>query len=85
MTNEVPIGSLTGHIMFSCKGCGATDEVIEVMPRKTGEDIRHWMENLIELVGAYYWLNHPACRSERCDLKIPLGLTVETKGPMAEC
>jgi hypothetical protein len=63
---------ITVPIVYTCRHCGINEREIRVRERTVGEDVVAWMHHVQESVGNDHWQTSPACRSEHCDLKIPL-------------
>lgn len=64
----------TLNVSYSCKRCRTIDREVAVRARRgEAENIKDWMEDIV-LQAIYADHRHwaPACRSEICNLKIPL-------------
>lgn len=76
--------NVTIEVLYSCQLCGACDERVEVRERAPDEDIAHWMEAaVVPAVATRHWADHPGCKSQHCDLKLPVPPGVERLGAAA--
>lgn len=59
-------------VLYSCHGCGLTQQPCEVDARGDKEDIMSWMEHVQFQVGQNHHFKSPGCASRVCDLMIPI-------------
>lgn len=60
-------------IVYSCDGCGLKDAVVELPYRESEEDVVTWLQTKVgAAVGQDHARRSPKCRSETCDLRIPM-------------
>lgn len=63
---------ITVPIIYTCRQCGIDEREIRVRERTADENIIAWMNAVQTAVGEDHLRMSPACRSQTCDLKIPL-------------
>lgn len=61
------------RVWFTCKGCGVKNAPADIPDRGPGEDIADWMPKVQCAFPTAHHEFSPRCRSQRCDLKIPVG------------
>lgn len=60
-------------VKYSCHACGTRKADVSVRHRNALEDIVHWMkEAVIVAVRDDHLRRSPACRSQACDLMLPI-------------
>ena len=59
------------RVRYSCEGCGLQQIAVEV-PARIDEDIIAWIEQTGLYVATNHRLQSPNCRSNVCDLLVPL-------------
>ena len=65
-------------VKYSCKGCGAHEIEIMVPARKEGDNVVDFVQETARLIGIHH--GHRGCKSEVCDLMIPLAFGCERIG-----
>lgn len=64
--------NLTIGVQYSCNGCGIRNVEVQI-PAREAEDVGAWMRNVLQPgLGADHLKRSPRCRSETCDVKIPM-------------
>lgn len=70
-------------IMFSCKGCGLEKHKLQI-PAREDEDLLVWMEKVKGWVADEHHKVSQNCRTERCDLYLPMPPEAEFVGQQIE-
>lgn len=59
---------------YSCKGCGLDKVVVTVDTRRPKEDVGTWLRRAVDNgIALDHLRRSPRCKSQVCDLMIPLG------------
>lgn len=66
----VPPGMIA--VVFSCRKCGLTDEVVTVEGRRSDEDILAWMNKVRRAVYIQHTMRKMGCDNDKVDLVIPV-------------
>jgi hypothetical protein len=62
----------TVHVFYTCHACGVVEREIHVVARYPGQGVVGWMSAVQAAASADDATTSPSCRSQSCDLKIPL-------------
>lgn len=62
----------TVPVFYTCHACGVVEREIHVVARFPGQGVVGWMSAVQASAAADHATTSPSCRSQTCDLKIPL-------------